>query len=285
MASKSKSRTRERRTLEDVTADPAFRAPRAKITLRNYELARRRWNKAGVIYMDQVTQKTAADFVSKRIAEGYAPSSVSAFFYALLAIVDHEERAGRFDPDTQQQVRRCAPLPPRRRELCAAFMTPEQLERYCAGADDDLAAFLVRFACYTGLRASELSGLDWSDVDLGQRTLHVRRGKTGPRRVSLCEPAIDLLRSRMASGLAIGPVFGGASGKALLERVRRARNSSGVPVTLTLCRHTRASWWISAGVPVALVAKQLGHSVAVCLKYYGGLADTYNPILEKGAAG
>lgn len=100
--------------------------------------------------------------------------------------------------------------------------------------------------------------------------------------MSLCAPALELLRGRAADR---GLVFGGASGKALLERVRRGRAGSGVRMTLTLCRHTRASWWIQAGVPVALVAKQLGHSVAVCLRHYGGLSDGYDATLERGAAG
>lgn len=251
--------------------------------MRNYLASVRRWgNKADVVFVDQVTPQAAARFVEARLSSGVSPVTVAVDFAAVLAILDHEERAGRFDPDVQQRVRRCAPALPRKRELTAPFLTREQVEAYCAGADDPLAVFVVRLACYTGLRASELAELDWADVDLQGRTLHVRRGKTGPRRVSLCAPAVNLLRGRAADR---GLVLGGASAKALLERVRRGRAGSGLRVTLTLCRHTRASWWIAAGVPVALVAKALGHSVTICLKHYGGLSDGYDATLERGAAG
>lgn len=160
----------ERRTLEDVLAEPSFRSSRTEITMRNYALAVRRWNKAGVRYVDQVTPQAASRFVAARLAGGVVPVTVAVDFSALLAILDHEERAGRFDPDVQQRVRRCAPALPRRRELTAPFLTREQVDAYCAAADDPLAVFVVRLAVYTGLRASELAGLDWQDVDLQGRT-------------------------------------------------------------------------------------------------------------------
>ncbi|MCW8138132.1 MAG: site-specific integrase [Planctomycetota bacterium] len=277
------------RLLEHVLWDAAFRSARSEVTLNNYRVALRRWARAGVVKVDDVAPESAQRFVEGRLARGVQVQTVAVEFAAVMSLLDHEAIGGRFKPDLLQRIRRCAPSRPRKKELCAPFLSADQVEAFCV-ASDERTAFLVRLACYTGLRASDLAALDWSDVDLGRRSLRVRKGKTGPRKVSLCAPAVDLLRPRLASGR----VFGDVTARTLQEWVRGARASQAVKarregckvrVTLTLCRHTRASWWIQAGVPVAIVARQLGHSVAVCLAYYGGLSDDYDPILERGAAG
>lgn len=257
--------------------ESAFRADRSPVTMRNYRIALRRWAALDVCSLVDVSVVTAQRFVEARLARQQV-QSVATDYMALLAVLAHLEATGRFPAASLADLRRCAPRPPKRRQLCAPFLTRGQVDGYCAGADDE-AAFLVRLACYTGLRATELSLLAWADVDVEARSLHVRRGKTGPRRVPLCAPAIDLLHPRLARG----PVFGGVGARTLQDRVRAA--CTGVRVTLTLCRHTRASWWVQGGVPIAKVAKWLGHSVEVCARHYAGLVDAYDPAAELGAAG
>lgn len=266
--------------LVTVTEEIAFRQKRAPATLKNYGVALRRWAACGVRDIGDVSVSAAQRFVELRLAINQ-PQSVATDFAALLAVLAHLERTGRFPASRLAAIRRVAPRAQKRRQLCAAFLTAEQVERYCAGADP-LTALIVRTACYTGLRASELARLEWCDVDLGARTLHVRRGKTGPRRVPLCAPVVELLRPLVGHG----PVFPGDGGsRTLQDRVRDGRGASGVRVTLTLCRHTRASWWVAAGVPIAKVAKWLGHSISVCATHYAGIADAYDPAAEQGAAG
>lgn len=256
-----------------------FRQPRSPVTLHNYEVALKRWAACGVRSVGDVSVESAQRFVEARLLRCQA-QSVATDYMALLAVLSHLESTGRFPAAALAEVRRVSPRPPKRQQLCASFLTREQLVAYCAGADE-AAAFLVRCACFTGLRASELARLEWCDVDVAGRTLHVRRGKTGARRVPLCAPAVDLLTPAVGAG----PVFGGVGPRTLQDRVREGRGASGVRVTLTLCRHTRASWWVQAGVPIAKVAKWLGHSVEVCARHYAGLADAYDPAAELGAAG
>lgn len=265
--------------LLDVLAESQYRHDLSAFTLRNYAAGLARWAARGVVHTEEVSPASASRFVEARLKVN-AVVSVSADFSALLSVLAHLERTGRYGAAALEAVRRVAPKKPKKRQLCADFLTRDEVSRYCAAAPEGIA-FLVWTACYTGLRASELARLQWTDVDLSRRSLHVRSGKTGPRRVSLCGPAVELL----AAGQDSGPVFGGASAKALDARVRRARRASGIRVTLTLCRHTRASWWVQGGVPLAVVAAQLGHSVAVCAEFYAGLGDAYNPAVEMGAAG
>jgi integrase len=54
---------------------------------------------------------------------------------------------------------------------------------------------------FTGLRKGEVRFLEWSDVDLDKRLLHVRpKTENGARTIPLCEPAVEALR--MAQGRA-----------------------------------------------------------------------------------
>lgn len=262
-----------------VIEELVFRQRRSPVTLHNYEIALRRWAACGVRSIEDVSVASAQRFVEQRLAR-VQPQSVAPDYSALLAVLAHLERTGRFPAARLAAIRRCAPRMAKRRQFSAPYLTAEQVEVFCVAAPAE-AATLVRVACLTGLRASELARLEWADIDLGGRTLHVRKGKTGPRRVPLCAPVVDLLRTRVAAG----PVFGGVGARTLQDWVRDARDASGVRVTLTLCRHTRASWWVQAGVPLAKVAKWLGHSVAVCALHYAGLADTYDADVEHGAAG
>jgi integrase len=261
-----------------VLEESQFRSRRSPTTIHNYEIALNRWAACGVTRVGDVSVASAQHFVETRL-QRVQVVSVATDYHALLAVLSHLERTGRLLNAVLVALRRCAPRAPKRRQFSAPYLTAEQVDRFCGLADEE-TRFLVRLACYTGLRASELARLEWADIDLGAKMLHVRKGKTGPRRVPLCAPAVDILSARLARGR----VFGGVGARTLQERIRESRGS-GVRVTLTLCRHTRASWWVQAGVPLAKVAKWLGHSVAVCAHHYAGLADDYDPAAEQGAAG
>ncbi len=100
---------------------------------------------------------------------------------------------------------------------CATEAEVRTLLAVADSADPDLA-FWIRLACATGLRRSELAGLDWSDVDFTTSTLTVRRAvvavkggtvekgtKNHATRVVPLGPAtLELLRSRRGIGKVIG---------------------------------------------------------------------------------
>jgi integrase len=275
------------RALADVLRDPSFRS-RSEVTLHNYRCALRRWQRcAGVATTADVTLEAARRFVDARLAT-VAPASCATEYHAVMSILDAEERAGRFDAEQLHRLRRLVPELPRKKSLCAPFLTHEQVETAIAAAPHARAVLAIRLLSLTGLRASELTRLEWADVDLARRVLHVRRGKTGARKVSLCAPAVKVLEAALAlkgDRAAAGQVVVGAARRNAQHWLELTSKRVGFKVTACLLRHTRASWWVAAGVPIAVVAKQLGHSIFVASKYYVGLDDAYNALVERGATG
>ncbi|OAI51704.1 integrase [Betaproteobacteria bacterium SCGC AG-212-J23] len=76
------------------------------------------------------------------------------------------------------------------------WLTREEAKRLIACCPSHLAA-MVRFALATGCRAREISGLEWSRVDLKRRTAWLDRTKNGtPRGVPLNDGAVAVLEEQ-----------------------------------------------------------------------------------------
>ena len=178
---------------------------------------------------------------------------------------------------------------------------------------------LFSFILHTGLRDAEALGLRWEDVDLGRRTLSVRRnlvqvnhrmvlGKPKTPRsarvfVILPQAAEDLRRQQTWQEEAwrsagerwqeTGAVFTDADGACLRTatvqrtfcRVRDRANAKAcedahrdptrtrlIPeLPLYSLRHAAASILLNAGVPPAMAAKIMGHSVDIFMQTYAEL--------------
>ncbi len=171
----------------------------------------------------------------------------------------------------------------------------EQVGHFLDIAGEHRLGALFEVAVFTGLRRAELCQLLWDDVDLVRREIRVRRTTTktdaGKRRVALDDRAVGALMSwqiaQAAEQEAWGPayatgghVFTYEDGRPLkLQYATRLfdklRVQAGLPqMTLHGLRHQQASLQLSAGTPLAVVSKRLGHSsISVT-------ADIYSHLLE-----
>lgn len=124
----------------------------------------------------------------------------------------------------------------------------------------------------TGLRRSELCGIDWRDLDLDAAapTLLVRRGKGGKPRMQPLPAGLagELRALRTARAPSPEePVFCGLAGgrlqqTILAEIIRRATKRAGLEkhVTAHTLRHTAATWLRQELGDTRLVAEYLGHA-------------------------
>ena len=136
-------------------------------------------------------------------------------------------------------------------------------------------ADVIRLLLLTGCRVGEILKLQWSEVD-GDR-LNLADTKTGPRRVWLSQAAQAILaRQPRAPSPYVFP-SSRCPDKPLshtLHLWHRARKEAGLDaVRLHDLRHTVASQAVARGVPLATVARMLGHADPVMTLRYAHVGD------------
>lgn len=132
----------------------------------------------------------------------------------------------------------------------------------------------------SGLRVSELTGLDWRDIDMDLGMVMVRAGKGNKDRlVPIGEPALDALKAwRAAMPVAWspdGPVITNLRGRRLTTRsvqqmMARRMISAGLDSTLTPhgLRHCFATHLLDAGADLRSIQEMLGHSSLATTQRY-----------------
>lgn len=306
--------------LIDVLDEPLLAGRLAGNTRRNYIGALGRWSQSGVVTVADVTIEAVRAYLTARIAV-VSPASANQELMAVLSVLAHLETTGRYDLAQLQAIRRLKVQAEGARALSAPHLTPYEFDRllsyaltkpwhYVNGRDagkpilicSPLEARTVgQIGAWAGLRQQEMARLAWSDIDWQSRTLRVghEHGVTKTkreRRVPMCSQLVALLEelreARLRGSLGtfvLGPTARSRSqedrpltARCISTRLLALREVACMPqVTFHLLRHTRASWWVQAGVPIAKVAAWLGHSVETCVKFYAGIRAEYDADVER----
>jgi integrase len=143
---------------------------------------------------------------------------------------------------------------------------------------------LVRGALLTGCRYSELAALHAADFNSDAGIVTVRESKAGkPRHVVLTDEGQGLFTGLTAGKVASDPIFTRADGglwrkshqlRPMLEACRRAKIKP--EVSFHVLRHTHGSALAMKGVPMGVIAEQLGHAdTRMTEKHYAHLAPSY----------
>ena len=143
---------------------------------------------------------------------------------------------------------------------------------------------LVRGALLTGCRYSELTNMHAADFNADAGVVTVRESKMGkPRHVVLTVEGQRLFASLTAGKLGTDPIFarhdGGVWGKShqlrpMLEACERAKIKPAI--SFHVLRHTHGSTLAMRGVPMGVIAEQLGHAdTRMTEKHYAHLAPSY----------
>jgi integrase len=150
----------------------------------------------------------------------------------------------------------------------------------CEGAFRDL----LHAALLTGCRYGELCRLKVADYNPDVGTLTIREGKSGHvRHVTLTDEAPELIE-RLIAGRSPDDCLlrrDDARGWKRAEQLRPMRDActrAGIApaVGFHVLRHTHASMLAMRGVPMAVIARQLGHSdTRMTERHYAHLAPNY----------
>lgn len=143
---------------------------------------------------------------------------------------------------------------------------------------------LVHGALQTGCRYGELCSMQVRDFDPDRGKLSIPKSKSGKgRTIVLTEEGVSLFAGLTVARPPGDPIFLRASGrpwsKSQQDRyMREACDKAGInpPVGFHAFRHTWASHAVMNGMPLMVIARNLGHaSTAMVEKHYGHLAETY----------
>src|SRR5262249_9935607 len=216
----------------------------------------------------------SADGIRKRRA------SANRILTVLKAALNHPWKAGHVaSDDAWRRVRSFRAVDTAR----VRYLTETECVRV-VNACEPAFRNLVRGALLTGCRYSELANMRVADFngDVGMAT--VRENKAGkPRHVVLTDEGRKLFATLTAGKLGNDPIFvradGGAWGKShqlrpMLEACKHAKIK---PATsFPVLRHTHGSTLAMRGVPMGVIAEQLGHAgTRMTEKHYAHLAPSY----------
>src|ERR1019366_7237774 len=124
----------------------------------------------------------------------------------------------------------------------------------------------------TGMRAGEVTGLKWKDIDRERNCLVLSDSKTGARIIPLSSQAMAAIQP-LSPANTDDLVFAGAKANSPIALTRpwyRLRSAAGIDRTATLhsLRHTFASWSVMGGLSLAQVGAVLGpQSAPTTLRY------------------
>jgi integrase len=163
------------------------------------------------------------------------------------------------------------------------YLTVAEAQRLINACDPDIR-LLVQAALQTGARYGELVRLQVSDFNPDSGTVAIRRSKSGrSRHVVLTDEGIAFF-ARMTVGRrgdepmflrrGVRPWNKAEQRRPMREACERARIVP--PITFHGLRHTWASLAAMNGVPLMVVARNLGHAdTRMVEKHYGHLAPSY----------
>ena len=163
------------------------------------------------------------------------------------------------------------------------YLTVPEAKRLVNACDPELRR-LVQAALQTGARYGELAHLQVHDFNRDSGTIAIRQSKSGKaRHIVLTDEAVALFSELTAGRAGHEPMLRkfagnpwGPSHQGLPMRQACAHAKISPPISFHTLRHTWASLAVMAGMPLMVVARNLGHAdTRMVEKHYGHLAPSY----------
>ncbi|MGZ4853476.1 MAG: tyrosine-type recombinase/integrase [Halobacteriota archaeon] len=161
----------------------------------------------------------------------------------------------------------------------ARYLSVSEAQRLINAAQGDFR-ILVQAALQTGARYQEIARLRVADFNADAGTLHIRKSKVHKsRHIVLTDEGREFF-GQLAAGRSSSAPLLGKEWKASWQapRIQEACKNASIdpPISFHVLRHTWASLSVMAGMPLMVVARNLGHSdTRMVERHYGHLAPSY----------
>ncbi len=239
------------------------------------------------ILLSNLSRRRVNALRDRLLASGRSEHLTRRCLSVLKLILDHAQDNGLIFTNPAQGVR---VIKAKRIDQRAPVPSKDVIRSLIDQAPEDFKPHLITSAL-TGLRASELRGLRWQDVDFEARLLHIRqradaynqlgepKSQAGYRDIPAGPLVINTLRrwKLRCPKSELGLVFPAPRGGILqhtntLARFRKLCAAAGVKMRWHDLRHFAVSLWIEQGFSTKEVMTFAGHaSVQMTMERYGHL--------------
>ena len=211
--------------------------------------------------------------MTARQAGGVANSTVNRTMEVIRAVL----RRATHEWEWLDKAPRVRMLPEPKRRV--RWITRDQADRLMLELPGHLAA-MARFSLETGLRRANVTGLEWSQVDLARRTAWIHPDQAKARKaiaVPLSAAAVVVLREQV--GKHATHVFsyrGKRLRQANTKAWRKALSRVGIEnFRWHDLRHTWASWHVQAGTPLHVLQELGGWECVEMVRKYAHLSTAH----------
>ena len=223
--------------------------------------------------LHEVDREMVETIKAAKLAEGASHATVNRILQVLRAVL----RRAMLDWEWSDRVPRIKLLPERKRRV--RWLKRAEAERLIAELPSHLAA-MVRFSLETGLRQANVTGLEWSQVDLPRRTAWIHADQAKARKaiaVPLSETAMAVLSQQLGRHATRVFTYQGkpvawVNTKAWKAALRRAGIEDFRWHDL---RHTWASWHVQAGTPLYALQELGGWETMEMVRRYAHFSTTH----------
>lgn len=236
--------------------------------------------------MDAVTRGKVRRILEK-MGDTHAPATIKQVYALIRRVynwaIEHDYYFGNVPT---RKIK-----PPKVNNEVTACLTANEITRLMKTLDaweNQLAALIVKFALFTGMRQDEVMGLEWSDIDLERQFISLVDPKGNPANIPISDKAVSIIRiaRSLQPSFDCPYVFPNQKGERRVNFFHiwdRIRKASGIRKSFRFhdLRHTFASYLASSGeVDIYTLQKLLNHQDPKMTQRYAHLLDE---ALRRGA--
>jgi integrase len=225
-------------------------------------------------YLDEIDWEVLDRIAKVKEGEGVAPATVNRYLALISAILRRAKTVWKWVDDVPATPTRAESEP------IVRFLTPDQADRLIDELPLHLAE-MARFAVATGLRAGNVVGIKWAQVDVARRLAWVNSDGSKNRKaigVPLNAGALAVLdgqRGNLSESVftCLGRPLKRCSTKAWYRTLERVGFDE--PFRWHDWRHTWASWHAQSGTPQSVLQALGGWSSPEMVNRYAHLSTEH----------
>lgn len=231
------------------------------------------YEKKNIKRLGDVKTKDIWDYIHYRKQNGISDKTISNEVTELKKCFRYAYEVSAIGNDPMKAIRF-----KNHQETTPHFFTKEEIKAIFEELPTEWIRDIFRTLLYTGMRKGELMHLQWKNVDLDRRLIHIRhqviqngqmiykiKTKSSARSIPMYEEVYQILKRQKVRGLHRDYVFVNSNGTPfrdddLYNYIKPRLQKLGIKGSVHTFRHTYASLLIKAGVGLRELKELMGHS-------------------------